>query len=440
MPRIASIVTADVRFPTSLELDGSDAVNVDPDHSAAYVTITVDDPSWPAGHGFVFTGGRGNDVLCYAIEAVAKLLPDEPVEGMIEHLGEVSRRLVHDSQFRWIGPEKGVSHMAAGAIINALWDIKAKLAGLPLWRLLAEMTPEQLVDVVDFGHITDALTRHDALEILRAGQEGKAERIAELEAHGVAAYTTGPGWLGYSDEKMRRLIGEALEDKFAMIKLKVAGNLEDDRRRLRIAREAVGPDFPLAIDANQRWEVEEASEWINALKEFDLYWVEEPTSPDDILGHARIRREIAPTRVATGEAVQNRIVFKQLLQAEAIDILQIDSTRVAGPNENIANLLLAAKFGIPVCPHTGGAGLCELVQHFSFFDYAVVSRSQDGRMIEYIAHLHEHFVSPATLTDGRYDAPKDPGNGAELRPEAIAAWTYPNGTGWAGLRERGLVA
>jgi L-fuconate dehydratase len=439
MPRIASIVTADVRFPTSLELDGSDAVNVDPDHSAAYVTIAVDDPSWPSGHGFVFTGGRGNDVLCYAIEAAAKLLPDETVEEMIEHLGEVSRHLVHDSQFRWIGPEKGVSHMAAGAIINALWDIKAKRAGLPLWRLLAEMTPEQLVDVVDFGHITDALTREDALEILRAGQEGKAERIAELEANGYAAYTTGPGWLGYSDEKMRRLIGEALDDKFAMIKMKVAGNLEDDRRRLRIAREAVGPDFPLAIDANQRWEVEEAGQWINALKEFDLYWVEEPTSPDDILGHARIRREIAPTRVATGEAVQNRIVFKQLLQSDAIDILQIDSTRVAGPNENIANLLLAAKFGIPVCPHTGGAGLCELVQHFSFFDYAVVSRSQDGRMIEYIAHLHEHFVSPATITDGRYDAPKDPGNGAEMRPEAIAAWTYPHGTGWVGLRERGLV-
>lgn len=443
MPKIASLTVRDVRFPTSLELDGSDAVNVDPDHSAAYLTITVDDPSWPKGNGFVFTGGRGNDVLCYAIEAVARLLPDESVEDMLDHLGEVSRLLVHDSQFRWIGPEKGVSHMAAGAVINALWDIKAKRAGLPLWKLLASMTPEELVDVVDFGHITDALTREDALEILRNGQEGKEARIAELEANGFPAYTTGPGWLGYTDEKMLRLIREALDLKFHMIKMKVAGNLEDDKRRLRLAREAVGPDYRLAIDANQRWEIDEAIEWINALGEFDLYWVEEPTSPDDILGHARIRRAIAPIKVATGEAVQNRIVFKQLLQAGAIDVLQIDSTRVAGPNENIANLLLAAKFDIPVCPHTGGAGLCELVQHFSFFDYAVVSGaragSKDGRMIEYIAHLHEHFVSPAILVNGNYAAPVDPGNSAEMRQESIEKWTYPDGAGWAQLRASGQV-
>lgn len=439
MTRIASLTVADVRFPTSLELDGSDAVNLDPDHSVAYLTITVDDPTWPQGNGFVFTGGRGNDVLCFAIEAVARLLPDESVEEMLGHLGEVSRLLVHDSQFRWIGPEKGVSHMAAGAVINALWDIKAKRARLPLWRLLAEMTPEELVDVVDFGHITDALTRDEALDILRAGQVGKAERIAELLATGIPAYTTGPGWLGYSDEKMLRLIREALETKFAMIKMKVAGNLDDDKRRLRLAREAVGPDFPLAIDANQRWEIDEAIEWVSALAEFDLYWVEEPTSPDDILGHARIRRGIAPTRVATGEAVQNRIVFKQLLQADAIDVMQIDATRVAGPNENIANLLLAAKFGIPVCPHTGGAGLCELVQHFSFFDYAVVSRQREGRMIEYIAHLHEHFVAPARLVDGNYAAPEEPGNSAEMHPSSIEKWTYPDGAGWAGLRAEGRV-
>jgi L-fuconate dehydratase len=440
MARIASISVRDVRFPTSLELDGSDAVNVDPDHSAAYLSITVDDPSWPSGHGFVFTGGRGNDVLCFAIEAVAKLLPDQPVEWMLDHLGEVSRLLVHDSQFRWIGPEKGVSHMAAGAVLNALWDLKAKRAGLPLWKLLALMTPEELVETLDFGHITDALTREDALEILRAGQEGKAERIAELEANGVPAYTTGPGWLGYTDEKMLRLIREALELNFHMIKMKVAGNLDDDKRRLRLAREAVGPDYRLAIDANQRWEIEEAIDWITELKEFDLYWVEEPTSPDDILGHARIRRAIAPTRVATGEAVQNRIVFKQLLQAEAIDVMQIDSTRVAGPSENVVNLLLAAKFGIPVCPHTGGAGLCELVQHFSFFDYAVVGRSLDGRMIEYIAHLHEHFVSPALLVNGNYAAPTDPGNSAEMRRESMEKWSYPDGAGWAELRASGRVS
>jgi L-fuconate dehydratase len=433
MPRISAVRVIDVRFPTSLELDGSDAVNVDPDYSAAYLELTVDDPSWPKGYAFVFTGGRGNEVVCTAIESVAALLPGRDVEDMLANLGDVSHTLVHDSQFRWIGPEKGATHMAAGAVINALWDIKAKRAGKPLWRLLADSTPEEIVDVVDFSHLHDALTRDDALEILRAGQVGKAERIAELEANGYAAYTTGPGWLGYSDEKMQRLAGEAVEAGFRMIKLKVAGNLADDKRRLRLARQTVGADIGIAIDANQRWEVDEAADWINALREFDLWWVEEPTSPDDILGHARIRAEIRPIPVATGEAVQNRIVFKQLLQAQAIDVMQIDATRVAGVNENIANLLLAAKFGVPVCPHAGGVGLCELVQHFSFFDYAVVSRSQEKRMIEYVDHLHEHFVAPVELVQGRYQAPTRPGISAEILPESVTQWTYPGGPGWAAL-------
>lgn len=433
MPRIAHVQITDVRYPTSLELDGSDAVNIDPDHSAAYVQVTLDDPSWPTGHAFTFTGGRGNEVMCAAIESVVALLPSWDVEDMLARLGDVSRFLVHDSQFRWIGPEKGVGHMAAGAVLSALWDIKAKRAGLPLWKLLATMSPEELVDVVDFSHIRDALTKEQALEILRAGQDGKVARIAELEAHGYPGYTTAPGWLGYSDAKMQRLAREAVADGFTLIKMKVAGNLEDDKRRMRLARQAVGPDIRIAVDANQRWEVDEAGVWINQLQEFDIWWVEEPTSSDDILGHARIRQEIAPIRVATGEAVQNRIVFKQLLQADAIDVMQIDATRVAGPGENIANLLLAAKFQVPVCPHAGGVGLCELVQHYSFFDYAAVSCAKEDRVIEYVDHLHEHFVSPVKLNRGSYAAPTAPGIGAEMLPESVARWTYPDGEGWSAL-------
>lgn len=352
MSQIINAVVTDVRFPTSLDLDGSDAVNVDPDYSAAYVCLEADEG--PSGHALVFTAGRGNEVVAAAIESAVKLLPQEDLESLLSHLGQVSDALIHDSQFRWIGPEKGAAHMAAGAVVNALWDIKAKRAGLPLWELLARMTPEELVEVVDFSHLRDAITEADALEIFTAGQAGKEERIAELKEHGYAAYTTSAGWLGYTDEKMQRLAKEAVDDGFGLIKLKVGGSLEDDVRRMKLARETVGPDIPIAIDANQKWEVHEAAEWINALAPFDVHWVEEPTSPDDVLGHARIRREISPIMVATGEAVQNRIIFKQLLQAEALDIMQIDSTRVAGPNENIANLLLAKKFGIPVCPHAGG--------------------------------------------------------------------------------------
>lgn len=435
MTSISAVETRDVRFPTSIDLDGSDAVNTNPDHSAAYLRVATDDPDWPVGHAFVVTGGRGNDLMCRAIETVAALLPDKPVEWMLDRLGEVSRTLIHDSQLRWLGPEKGVTHMAAGAVINALWDLRARRAGLPLWQLLAEMTPEELVDVIDFSHIRDALTESQALEMFRAGQEGKSERIARLKATGYPAYTTGPGWLGYSDDKMQSLARQAVSDGFSMIKLKVGGELGEDRRRLRLAREAVGDDVLLAIDANQRWEPDEAAAWINQLAEFTIHWVEEPTSPDDILGHARIRREISPIAVATGEAAHNRIIVKQLLQAEAIDYLQIDATRVAGIGENLANLLLAARFDIPVCPHAGGVGLCELVQHFSFFDYAVVSRTSKNRMIEFVDHLHEHMSAPVVLNRGRYQVPTEPGTGAELKAGSAAHWTYPDGPGWQQLRD-----
>lgn len=436
MPSITSIKTQDVRFPTSLELDGSDAVNVDPDYSAAYVVIRTD--AGDEGHGFVFSCGRGNEILAAAIDSYAGLLVGRDIDELIYDLGAASRLLVHDSQLRWLGPEKGVTQMACGALVSALWDIRARRENKPLWLLLSEMSPEELVSVVDFTHIRDALSPEEALEILRAGQDGKERRIAELKAGGFPAYTTSPGWLGYSDEKLVRLSKEAAADGFSMIKLKVGGDLNDDRRRMALAREAVG-SLPIAIDANQRWEVSEAIDWVNQLAGFDPYWIEEPTSTDDVLGHADIRKGVSPVRVATGEAVQSRIIFKQLLQAGAIDVLQLDSTRVAGVNENIAILLLAAKFGVPVCPHAGGVGLCELVQHFSFFDYAVVGRSQEDRMIEFVDHLHEHFAEPVRIVNGRYAAPELPGTGAEMLTASRARWEFPGGAGWQEVGSRAAV-
>jgi L-fuconate dehydratase len=328
--------------------------------------------------------------------------------------------------------------MAAGALVSALWDIRARRENKPLWLLLSEMSPEEIVDVVDFTHIRDALNPQQALDILRAGQDGKAARIASLRADGYPAYTTSPGWLGNSDEKLVRLSKDASAAGFSMIKLKVGGDIADDRRRMALARQAVG-DLPIAIDANQRWEVSEAIEWVNQLAEFNPYWIEVPTSTDDILGHADIRKGVAPVRVATGEAVASRIVFKQLLQAKAIDVLQLDSTRVGGVNENIANLLLAAKFGVPVCPHAGGVGLCELVQHFSFFDYAAITGSQDGRMIEYVDHLHEHFAEPVRIVGGRYAAPELPGTGAEMLSASRTRWEFPAGAGWLEVGSRAAV-
>ena len=422
MSRIVALETTDVRFPTSLSLDGSDAMNPDPDYSAAYVVIRTD--AGDAGHAFVFTIGRGNDVQVAAIDALAGHLAGREIEPLLDDMGGTFRAIIGDSQLRWLGPEKGVMHMAIGAVINALWDIKAKRAGLPLWQLLARMTPEEIVDLVDFRYLTNALTREDALEILRAAVPGRAEREQELLASGYPGYTTSPGWLGYSDEKLERLAREAIADGFTQIKLKVGADLEDDIRRFRKAREVVGPDFPIAIDANQRWEVSEAIEWVNALAEFHPAWVEEPTSPDDVLGHAEIARGIAPIRVATGEHAQNRVIFKQLLQADAIGVMQIDAVRVAGVNENIANLLLAAKFGIPVCPHAGGVGLCEAVQHLSMFDFVAVTGTREGRMIEYVDHLHEHFVVPTDIRGGSYTAPTAPGAGMEMKAESIAAYTW----------------
>ncbi|WP_153394638.1 enolase C-terminal domain-like protein [Ornithinicoccus halotolerans] len=431
MSVITGLETADLRFPTSRELDGSDAMNPEPDYSTAYVVVRTDAGDGHEGHGFVFTIGRGNDVVRAALDALRPHLAGQQVEPLLADMGGTWRALVHDSQLRWLGPEKGVMHMAIGAVITALWDLKAKRAGQPLWRLLASMTPEELVDLVDFRYLTDALTREEALAILREAEPGRAAREAELLRSGYPAYTTTPGWLGYDDEKLARLCREAVAEGFGQVKLKVGADLAEDLRRLRIAREAVGPGIGIAVDANQRWDVAEAIEWVRALAaEGELAWVEEPTSPDDVLGHAAIAEGIAPTPVATGEHGQNRVLFKQFLQARGLSVLQLDATRVASVNENLAILLLAAKFGVRVCPHAGGVGLCEAVQHLSMLDYVAVSGTTEGRVIEYVDHLHEHFVTPTEVAGGRYRAPLAPGAGTEILAGTRADYSFPDGPVW----------
>jgi L-fuconate dehydratase len=424
MSTIVSVDTRDIRFPTSLELDGSDAMNPDPDYSAAYLIVRTDAGDGFSGHAFVFTIGRGNDAEVAAIDALRGYLVGRDVEELLDDMGAAARLLTHDSQLRWLGPEKGIMHMAIGAVVNALWDLKAKRAGLPLWQLLASLSPEELVDLVDFRYLSDAITPDEALALFRAAEPGRAARVATLLATGYPAYTTTPVWLGYSDEKLDRLCREAVADGFPQIKLKVGANFDDDVRRLRIARAAVGDGYPIAVDANQRWDVGPAIEWVNALAEFELAWIEEPTSPDAVLAHAAIARGVAPIRLATGEHVQTRVVFKQLLQAGGKQVMQIDATRVGGVNENIANLLLAAKFGVPVCPHAGGVGLCEAVQHLSMFDYIALSGTTEGRMIEYVDHLHEHFVTPVVIERGRYVAPTAPGAGTEMLAASVDQYTW----------------
>lgn len=429
--RITAVDTYDVRFPTSRELDGSDAMNPDPDYSAAYVVLRTDADDGLEGHGFTFTIGRGNEVQVAAIESLRHHVLGRSVDELCADPGTLNRDLIGDSQLRWLGPEKGVMHMAIGAVVNALWDLAAKRARKPLWRFLADAEPQWLVSQIDFRYIADALTPQEALQILQLGRHGAAEREVLLRTHGYPGYTTSPGWLGYSDEKLTRLARQAVADGFTQIKLKVGADLADDVRRCRTAREAIGPGIRMAIDANQRWNVDEAVIWTRALAEFDPYWVEEPTSPDDVLGHAAIREAVAPVKIATGEHVQNRIVFKQLLQAGAIDVLQIDAARVGGVNENLAILLLAAKFGIPVCPHAGGVGLCELVQHLSMFDYVALSGTTENRVIEYVDHLHDHFIDPVAVRGGHYMAPTAPGFSATMRAESLAEFTYPDGAFWA---------
>ncbi|MBS2966581.1 fuconate dehydratase [Actinocrinis puniceicyclus] len=426
---IVAVEVADIRFPTSLQLDGSDAMNPEPDYSATYVTVRTSGGA--AGYGLAFTVGRGNDVQVAAVRALAPLVVGLPVADVLGDLGGFSRRLTGDSQLRWLGPEKGAIHMAAGAIVNAVWDLYGRREGKPVWRLLSELTPDQLVDLVDFRYLQDALTRAEALAILRRAEAGRAERTALLLERGYPAYTTTPGWLGYSDDKLVRLAKEAVADGFPLIKLKVGADLGGDVRRMRLAREAVGEHVHIAVDANQAWGVDQAIDWMTQLAPYRPYWIEEPTSPDDILGHAAIRRAIAPIKVATGEHVHNQVMFKQLLQAGALDVLQLDASRTAGVTENIAILLLAAKFDVPVCPHAGGVGLCEMVQHLAMFDYVAVSGTMQNRIIEYVDHLHEHFTDPVHVRGGRYLAPAAAGISARIHPSSVAEHRFPDGPVWS---------
>jgi L-fuconate dehydratase len=430
MTTISAVRVYDVRFPTSADADGSDAMNRDADYSAAYVVLETDDGSL-TGHGFTFTIGRGNDLCVEAARQRAAPLIGRNVDALLADLGGIYRELAADSQLRWLGPEKGVVHLAMAAVMNSLWDMAARRAGVPLWRLLAEMEPEQLVDIADLRYLSDALSREEALDILRAQAPTRRARIQELEElGGYPCYTTSAGWLGYSDEKLRRLLQEAVDEGYRHVKLKVGADVEDDVRRLRIAREVIGWDAKLMIDANQVWDVPEAIDWISHLAEFQPHWIEEPTSPDDVLGHAAIRAAITPIGVATGEHGMNRVLFKQMFQAGAIDFCQLDSARLASVNEIVAVYLMAAKFGVPVCPHAGGVGLCELVQHLSIFDFVCVSGTLENRVTEFVDHLHEHFTDPCIVRSGHYVLPNQPGYSAQMRESSIATYEFPSGEYW----------
>ena len=428
--KISNVIVRDIRFPTSRTLDGSDAVNVDPDYSATYITLETDDPGGLRGYALTFTNGRGNEVSVAAVQALKHHVLGRTLESITEDFAGFWLGLTSDSQVRWLGPEKGVIHLAAGALVNAVWDLYARSERKPVWKLLVDMSPEQLVSCIPFRHITDALTPAEAIDILRRNVSTKCEREQEMREIGYPAYTTSAGWLGYSDEQVRRLVRQGLNEGWSHFKMKVGRDREDDIRRAAIIREEIGPDRKLMMDANQIWDVDEAIEWMRPLAKFNPWWIEEPTSPDDVLGHAKIARAVAPIGVATGEACQNRVIFKQLLQANAISFCQIDSCRLAGVNEVLAVILMAAKFGVPVCPHAGGVGLCEYVQHLSLFDYIAVSASLENRVTEYVDHLHEHFVYPVQMKDGRYLPPLDPGYSIEMKEASLNYYEFPNGEAW----------
>ena len=421
--RITGMRVEDLRFPTSQQLDGSDAMNPDPDYSAAYVILEASRPGLE-GHGLTFTIGRGNEVCCAAIEALRHLVVGLELDWIAADMGRFWRRITGDSQLRWIGPDKGAMHLATGAVVNAVWDLWAKSMGKPVWRLVADMTPEELVRCIDFRYLSDAITPDEALALLREREAGKAARIATLEREGYPCYTTSAGWLGYPDDKLRRLCQEAVDAGFEYVKLKVGRDLQDDIRRLRIAREVLGPDRRLMIDANQIWDVGQAIDWVRALAFAQPWFIEEPTSPDDVAGHRAIRDAVAPVQVATGEMCQNRVMFKQFIVGGAIDVVQIDACRVGGVNEVLAILLMAAKYGLPVCPHAGGVGLCEYVQHLAMIDYVCIAGTREGRVVEYVDHLHEHFVDPCVIRDAAYLPPQAPGFSITMREDSRRRYRF----------------
>ena len=431
MTRITAVEPLDIRFPTSAGLHGSDAMNPDPDYSAAYCILRTDQPGLE-GHGLTFTIGRGNEICVAAIRALEPLVAGRSLEQIRADPGRFWREITGDSQLRWIGPEKGAMHLATAAVVNAVWDLWARSEGKPLWKLLCDMSSEELVRCVDFRYLTDALTPEEALAILQRKEAGREEREAEMVRDGYPAYVTSMGWIGYSDDQVRQLCRESLAEGFTHFKIKVGVDVERDRRRAAIVREEIGPDRFLMMDANQVWDVPQAIEWMGRLAEFRPLWIEEPTSPDDVLGHAAIARAVAPIGVATGEHCANRILFKQLMQADAISFCQADACRLGGVNEVLAVLLLAARFGVPVCPHAGGVGLCEYVQHLSFFDYIRVSGSLENRVTEYVDHLHEHFEDPVVVRNARYQAPRQPGYSVRMREQSLRDHAFPDGAVWRG--------
>jgi L-fuconate dehydratase len=435
--KIVSLEVRDIRFPTSRSLDGSDAMHQSPDYSCAYVVLRTDSNAGLEGCGLTFTNGRGTEIVVAAVRALEHLIVGRTLEDITSEMRHFWRSLTSEDQLRWLGPEKGVIHLATGAVVNAVWDLWAKSEGKPLFRLLADLDPEQLVGAIDFRYIEDALPREEALELLQAMRPGRETRLAEVVESGYPAYTTSAGWLGYDDEKIVTLVREAVEAGFTHVKMKVGQDLASDARRAALIRESLGPSGVLMMDANQYWGVDEAIAAMRVLGQYDPWWIEEPTSPDDVLGHARIRREIAPIRVATGEHVQNRVIFKQLFQAQAIDVCQLDACRIGGVNEALAIILLAAKFAIPICPHAGGVGLCEYVQHLAMFDYIAVSGSLDNRVVEWVDHLHEHFRDPAVVVAGRYLAPTSPGYSIEMLSASLDRYEFPHGSAW---NEPGSIA
>jgi L-fuconate dehydratase len=430
--RIVDVIARDIRFPTSAALDGSDAMHPDPDYSAAYIVLKTNRPDGLEGHGLTFTCGRGTELCVAAAYSLAPLVRGKTLEEITANMAIFWRALTSDGQLRWVGPEKGVLHLATAAVVNAVWDLWAKVEGKPLWKLVVDMAPEELVRCIDFRYITDVITPDEAVELLRGMAPGKAQREAELSATGYPAYTTSTGWLGYSDEKIRALCREALAEGWRHFKIKVGRDLEDDIRRCALVREEIGPGNYLMVDANQVWDVPTAIAWVKKLQQFDLWWMEEPTSPDDVLGHAAIARGIAPVKVATGEMCQNRVIFKQLMQADAIYFCQIDSCRLGGVNEVLAVYLMAAKLGVRVCPHAGGVGLCEYVQHLQMIDYVAISGTMEDRVIEYVDHLHEHFLDPVVVRNGHYLPPLRPGYSIEMKPASLDHYEFPAGAAWAG--------
>ncbi|XP_034835915.1 mitochondrial enolase superfamily member 1-like [Maniola hyperantus] len=436
--KITQIDVKDVRFPTSLGGHGSDALHTDPNYSCAYVTTSTE--KGKQGYGLTFTCGRGTEIVVLTVRAMKKFIVGRNAADIFADFAGFWRAITNDSQMRWLGPEKGVVHLAVAAILNSLWDLWARLENKPLWRLLVDLTPEELVSTIDFRYITDVITKDEAIQLLKVKLAGKEERVKQLLEKGYPAYTTQVGWMGYSDELVKELCNKYLSLGFKHFKVKVGLNLEDDIRRCSAVRKYIGDDKILMVDANQAWSVGEAIEWMKKLAPLKPMWIEEPTSPDDVLGHAAISQALKPygIGVATGEMCANRVMFKQFLQSGGMQYCQIDSARIGGVNEILSVYLMAKKLKVKVCPHAGGVGLCEMVQHLQLWDYACVSGTMEGRLIEYVDQQHEHFYDPCVVENARYLAPKVPGYSTKMFPETLQKFSYPKGSEWQSMFKEGI--